>query len=361
MTPEKRHKGTYPGKATGRQCWESPSNIALVKYWGKFPGQIPMNPSLSFVLKKSVVRICMEYDIQPKNSFKLVDFRLNDKENAGFANRIATFLSGLHAHFPFLEHAHVRIASESTFPHSAGIASSAAAFSALALCLCGIEATLHGKDTRGKEFLQKASFIARLGSGSACRSLYDGMVLWGQNEFIQESSDEYAVRLDNTRIHPDFGSLRDAILIIDDGTKPVSSSEGHALMQSHPFRDKRIGQANENLNRLLLALSGGNMKLFCEVVEHEALSLHSLMMSSNPGFILMKPNTIHAIERIRNFRQNTGLDICFTLDAGPNIHLIYLEKDRTAVQAFIKNELLNLCKEGKWIDDAMGEGPISFK
>ncbi len=360
MNKYTRQKKHYPAEANGRQCWESPSNIALVKYWGKYPGQIPMNPSISFALKKSVVRICLDYEINPKNSFKLLDFKLNDQKNEGFANRIGSFIFELRASFPFLEHAHMRIQSESTFPHSAGIASSAAAFSALALCLCGMDAALQDKDAQGEQFMREASFVARLGSGSACRSLYDGMVLWGRNEFIQESSDEYAIRLDDRRVHPDFYTLRDAILIIDDGTKPVSSSEGHALMQQHPFREVRKQQAHDNLNKLLLALSGGNKNLFCETVENEALSLHSLMMSSNPGYLLMKPNTLRAIDTIRNFRASTEIPVCFTLDAGPNIHLIHFEEDRQVIRDLINNELKDFCKDGRWIDDAMGNGPKQF-
>ncbi len=360
MNPDKQDKNAYTGKASGRQCWESPSNIALVKYWGKYPGQIPMNPSLSFVLKESVIRICIDYDIKPEYSFKLTGFKLNGQQNEGFARRIESFLTGIQTHFLFLKHARLKITSESTFPHSAGIASSAAAFSALALCLCSIEAKQLGTNTKNREFLQKASFVSRLGSGSACRSLYDGMVLWGESEFIHESSDEYAVRLDNERVHSDFYTLRDAILIIDDGTKPVSSSEGHALMHQHPFREVRKQQAHGNLKKLLLALSGGNKKLFCEIVENEALSLHSLMMSSNPGYLLMKPNTIHAIDVIRRFRVSTNIPLCFTLDAGPNIHLIHFEEDRQAVRELVQNELKDFCKEGKWIDDSMGNGPKQF-
>ncbi|HSV75642.1 MAG TPA: hypothetical protein VLH37_01295, partial [Bacteroidales bacterium] len=152
----------------------------------------------------------------------------------------------------------------------------------------------------------------------------------------------------------------DAILIADDSEKSVSSSQGHALMQNHPYRETRIAQAEKNINNLLHALKTGDESLFVEIVENEALSLHGLMMTSNPGFVLMKPATLAMIEKIRNFRKGTGINICFTLDAGPNIHLVYLEKDRQAVSEFIDKELAGLCKNGNWIDDMVGPGPVKL-
>ncbi|MDR4988226.1 MAG: diphosphomevalonate decarboxylase [Bacteroidales bacterium] len=343
-------------KAAGRVCWESPANIALIKYWGKLHEQIPMNPSISFVLRDSVVKICLDYDIDPGRSFGLNSFQLNGTENEVFSKRIESYLKRLQSLFPFLKHTRLRIESHSTFPHSAGIASSAAAFSALALCICSVESKLQG-GIHDEKFYSKASFMARLGSGSACRSLYSGMVLWGASDKIPYSSDEYAIRLDDARIHPLFMTLKDAVLIADDSKKEVSSSQGHALMEHHPYRQERIMQSRSNLSKLLLAMAGGNTSLFAEVVENEALSLHGLMMSSNPPYILMKPSTISMMEKIRLFRKENETDICFTLDAGPNIHLLYFEKDAAIVTRFIREELAPLCRNGRWINDAMGDGP----
>ncbi len=344
-------------RSHGTVCWESPSNIALVKYWGKHAGQLPMNPSISFVLHESVVRISIEYRIEPVTSFRIESFSLNGKANTAFLTRIEGYLRSLETHFPFLKKAHLKIDSYSSFPHSAGIASSAAAFSALALCLCSIEADFSDLSINDDDFYRRASFIARLGSGSAGRSVYNGLALWGLTDRIQGSSDEYAVRLDDTRVHQKFMTLRDAILIVDDSKKAVSSSQGHAMMHEHPFREARREQADRNLGKMLIALAGGNTKLFAEVVENEALTLHSLMMSSNPGYVLMKPNTITILEKIRNFRNENTVDACLTLDAGPNIHLLYFEKDKDIVKTFIQEELAPLCKNNRWIDDAIGNGP----
>jgi len=316
-----------------------------------------MNPSISFVLRESVVTINISYDYNPQKSFCLESFRLNGSHNDGFSSRIQNYLESLRDLLPFLNHLQLRIDSKSTFPHSAGIASSAAAFSALALCLCSIEAELLGKNQDGDEFYQRASFFARLGSGSASRSLYNGLVLWGRTELLPNTSDSHAIRLDDSRVNPIFMTLRDAVLIVDDSKKAISSSQGHALMNAHPYRKQRVAQANENLGKLITALSSGETKLFADVVENEALSLHSLMMSSNPGYILMKQNTLLMIEKIREFRENQNVDVCFTLDAGPNIHLLYFEKDKDVVKSFITNELAPSCINGRWIDDAIGYGP----
>ncbi len=361
MSESTLSKNTKYKATSGTVCWESPANIALIKYWGKRREQIPINPSLSFVLRKSFVRITLQYAYDPYHRFSLADFRLNGTPNQTFAERIEGYLRSLFPLLPFLKNTIIRIDSQSTFPHSAGIASSAAAFSALALCLKSIEKALTGEAVASADFIQNASLLARLGSGSACRSVYNGMVLWGQTKQIRASSDQHAVKLDDAFVKPVFTTLRDAILIVDDEKKAVSSSAGHALMEKHPFKKERINQAEVNLEKMLAALAEGNAGLFTEVVENEALSLHGLMMSSNPGFILIKPNTIKIIDKIRKFRQDTGINICFTLDAGPNIHLIYFEKDTDAVSEFISLALKSLCQDGRWIDDGMGAGPQQIK
>jgi diphosphomevalonate decarboxylase len=361
MNTEKIQSHQLPSEAQGSVCRECPSNIALVKYWGKKDEQIPINPSLSFTLRNSVIKICLKYDYNPLKSFSLKSFKLNGQPEPAFFARIEGYLKRMTEYFPFLKHTEIEIDSRSNFPHSAGIASSAAAFSALALCLCSMEATLTGTPDDDENFYRRASFMARLGSGSACRSIYGGMVLWGQFSKIPLSSDMHAIQLDDARVNPLFMTLRDAVLIVEDDKKAISSSQGHALMQTHPYKSDRLTQANENLGKLLIALAGGNTKLFAEVVENEALSLHSLMMSSNPGYVLMKPNTLTILDKIRAFREDKGIEICFTMDAGPNVHLLYFEKDKKTVVDFINSELAPLCKNNQWIDDALGNGPNHIK
>lgn len=358
--------------AAGHVAWESPSNIALVKYWGKHAGQIPMNASVSFVLKASVIRISMAWQPADGEHAGLKGFLLNGKLHDGFRERIATYLESVHPYFPFLKRTALSIKSESTFPHSAGIASSAAAFSALALCLCHMERLLleqaegvipgpGGSPLRDPVFLQKASFFARLGSGSACRSLESGFVVWGEVPGVPGSGSEAGVRVRDDRVDSRFHTLSDAILVIDDTAKKVSSSAGHALMNGHPYRDARIEQVAGNMEKMLASLRSGDEAMFFRVLENEALSLHSLMMSSDPGYVLLKPATLAVLEKIWAFRERSGLAFGFTMDAGPNIHLIYFERDADRIRSFIESELVSHLAKGTWIDDAIGQGPVQVQ
>ncbi|MDY6801715.1 MAG: diphosphomevalonate decarboxylase [Bacteroidota bacterium] len=335
--------------------WESPSNIALIKYWGKNGDQLPQNPSLSFNLKnsKTVTKIIYQ---KRESSESNIQYFFEEKQNDSFEKRVKNYFEKIAVYLPFLKALDFTIYSHNTFPHSAGIASSASSFSALAHGLCSIEQELFQSLPDTEQFHQKASFLARLGSGSASRSVSGKVVLWGKTETVTESTDEYALPIDE-QVHHVFKTYRDAVLIIDSGQKASSSSTGHVLMENHPFAKARYLQANVNLEKLLLALKSGGEKLFAEIVENEAMTLHALMLSSNPSVILMKPNTFVVIEKLKEFRQKNRLNFAITLDAGPNVHILYPNKIKAKMVYFIKNELIQFCKKGKWIDDEISDGP----
>ncbi|MGM0408255.1 MAG: diphosphomevalonate/mevalonate 3,5-bisphosphate decarboxylase family protein [Bacteroidota bacterium] len=335
--------------------WESPSNIALIKYWGKYGDQLPQNPSLSFNLKhsKTVTKIIYQ---KKESSESNIQYFFEEKQNESFEKRVKNYFEKISVYLPFLKKLDFKIYSKNTFPHSAGIASSASSFSALAHGLCSIEQELFHTLPSHDEFYRKASFLARLGSGSASRSVAGKTVLWGKTGLINESSNEYAVPIDE-QVHHVFKSYRDAILIIDSGQKASSSSKGHTLMENHPFAKARYNQANLNLEKLLLALKSGGEKLFAEIAENEAMTLHALMLASNPSLSLIKPNTLAVIEKLKEFRQKQQLNFAITLDAGPNVHILYPNKIKAKMIHFIKNELIQFCENGKWIDDEIWDGP----
>ena len=338
-----------PFKKEEKVIKQSPSNIALIKYWGKKGNQIPANPSLSFTLSKSYTETEIIY--YPKKDKGIsIEFLFEGEKNEQFEQKIIIYLEKIIEFFPFLNKLRLKINSKNSFPHSTGIASSASSMSALALCLCEIEKKHYGTLQNKEDFLQKASFIARLGSGSAARSVFPYAATWG--EFVENpaSADEYASPL-LFELHPVFKNYRDAILIVSNKTKKVSSTAGHALMPKHPFAKTRFKQAKNNLKILLSALKTGNQDTFIEIVENEALTLHALMMSSNPGYILMEPGTLQIIEKIRQYRQKTGIKLCFTLDAGPNVHLLYSINDSDKVEKFIGKELSAYCENNLWIKD----------
>ncbi|MCW5515088.1 diphosphomevalonate/mevalonate 3,5-bisphosphate decarboxylase family protein [Muriicola sp. Z0-33] len=339
----------------GLVTWKAPSNIALVKYWGKLPDQIPANASVSFTLQVSATTTTLTYRKLEKESKDFsFDIFLDDKPKPDFAPKIQTFLSRIEKYLPFLKTYHLEIRTTNSFPHSSGIASSASGMAALALCLMEIEKAKNPEITK-LYFDRKASFLARLGSGSACRSIDGELVQWGKHKGLNSGTDLYGIPYPH-KTHPVFTDYQDTILLVHQGQKQVSSTVGHALMEGHIYADQRFRQAAHNLERLKQIFEEGDLKSFIEVVESEALTLHAMMMTSIPYFVLMKPNTLRIIEHIWEFRKRTGLHPCFTLDAGANVHLLYPNEERKEILAFIKDELLDFCEEGKYIEDQIGQG-----
>ena len=347
-------KGEVPSGFQGKVGWQSPSNIALVKYWGKKGKQIPQNPSISFTLSECCSETFISFEKADRLDFR---FFFEGKENPAFGAKIEKFLLDYQAFFPFINQLALTVESRNTFPHSSGIASSASSMSAFVICLLDIESKLVGPSTgSGSLDLCKASYFSRLASGSAARSVYPKMALWGTTDCYKDSSDEYAVSLADD-IHSVFKTYRDSILIVSGEQKSVSSRAGHALMEGNPYAPARYAQANENIKNLLSALKSGDLDTFINITESEALQLHALMMCSNPSYILMKPNTLNLINEIREFRQETKIPLCFTLDAGPNVHLLYPESEAEKVEYYIKNVLADYCDRDRWIADHVGEGP----
>ena len=340
--------------------WRSPSNIALVKYWGKYGQQLPRNPSISLTLNNAASDTTLRYG--PKQNDQLIDlsFYFEGKERLDFAIRIEKFLTSLLPIFPFIKQVHFKIESSNSFPHSAGIASSASAMSALALCLCSMEKSIFGTLQNEQAFLQKASHIARLGSGSASRSVYPHIAIWGEHKKVDASSNLYAIPYAE-QVHEVFQSYHDDILIISKKEKSVSSGAGHGLMDNNLYANNRYLQASQRLDHLLDAMKAGDLETFGEITEAEALTLHALMMTSNPPYLLMEPNSIAAIRAVQAFRNDTKLPLYFTLDAGPNLHLLYPDNVASHIQKFIQSELLGFCENEIYLPDYCGQGPEEIK
>jgi diphosphomevalonate decarboxylase len=347
--------------------WSAPSNIALVKYWGKKENQIPANPSISFTLNncKTITKLAFvkHFDTSTSLSTSLLsvtngnfsfDLLFEGKPKEDFKPKIQKFFERIEIYCPYLKDYHFTIDTENTFPHSSGIASSASGMAALAMNIMSLEKALNPAMTENF-FYQKASFLARLGSGSACRSVKGSVVVWGNHAEINGSSDLFGVEFPS-QLHENFKNYQDTILLVDKGEKQVSSTIGHDLMHNHPFAEQRFAQAHHNLSSIKKVLETGDLENFIKIVESEALTLHAMMMTSLPYFILMKPNTLEIINKIWKFRNETKIPICFTLDAGANVHILYPENVRDAVLQFIKDELVGYCQNGNYICDAIGNG-----
>ena len=334
----------------GKTTWKSPSNIALIKYWGKTGVQIPANPSISFTLNNCHTITTLHYQKSNQLNFKVL---VNGKREKSFEPKIGKFLQRIISYCPYLSILDLIIETKNTFPHSSGIASSASGLSALALCIMHIEKQLNPSITESF-FKEKASFLARLGSGSACRSIYPELVVWGKNKSFANSSDLVAIPFAGA--HKVFKDFQDTILLVDKGQKVVSSTVGHDLMHNHPFATQRFEQAHQNLAVLKQALIDGDLKEFTRIVESEALTLHAMMMTSNPYFILMKPNTLQIIEKVWEYRKKHNLNLTITLDAGANVHLLYPKSETKQAMALIKNTLIDFCENNGYICDEVGKG-----
>ncbi|MDT0552899.1 diphosphomevalonate/mevalonate 3,5-bisphosphate decarboxylase family protein [Urechidicola vernalis] len=338
--------------------WKTPSNIALVKYWGKRNPQLPKNASISFTLNNchTITKMTFEKneEIVATNDFDF-DVFFEGEKNEAFKPKISTFFKRIESYCPYLKDYKFKIESENSFPHSSGIASSASGMSAIALCIMSLERSLSVLEMTDDYFFKKASFLARLGSGSACRSVKGELVVWGEHKDINGSSDLFGVEFKD-EVHSNFKNYQDTILLVDKGEKQVSSTVGHNLMHGHPFAEQRFSQANENIARIKGILKSGDLDAFVNLVESEALTLHAMMMTSNPYFILMKPNTLKIINKIWEYRKESNSHLCFTLDAGANVHLLFPVSEKETVAKFVEKEMAQYCQNNHYICDVVGKG-----
>jgi len=186
------------------------------------------------------------------------------------------------------------------------------------------------------------------------------LVSWGKHADLPESSNEVAAPLP-FEVHEVFTKLHDDILILDRSPKKVSSRAGHGLMKGNLFSEIRFKQANQHFSELLEALKTGDWDRFIAITESEALSLHAMMLTSTPPYLLIQPQTVKIIKELQDFRQQSGLPVCFTLDAGPNVHLIYPHTCREKVQELLSMWQNDSSFSFEVLPDVMGKGPICLK
>lgn len=318
----------------------APANIALIKYWGKKGHQLPANPSLSLTLKDCLTQ--SSFLFKPSKSLEVRLF-LDQEDQPKFAQKIKIYLESLQSELPIFKSIDLTIHTHNTFPHSSGIASSASSQAALGEALVRFMVTQAHTDYDPR----LASYLSRLASGSACRSLYKGFVSWGESAEFSESSDLYALNI-NSHVHPSLHHLRDAVCIVSSAEKEVSSRAGHSQMNNHLFLGARIVQAESHYKAIVKALKVGEWASVGEIMESEALTLHAMMMTSTPGYILLAPKSLDVIRLVQVFRREAGVAVYFTIDAGPNIHLIYRDEDLKQVETFIKHELSPLLENVIW-------------
>jgi len=278
-------------------------NIALIKYWGNKDHElrIPANGSISMTLDKLETRTTVSF-----NSSLIEDtLTLNQvSQNGPSLKRVCTVLDIIRKIADISSKAEV--ISESNFPLGAGIASSASGFAALSVAA----ATAAQLDLKPIEL----SKIARIGSGSACRSVLGGYVEWkaGTNH-----DDSYALQL----AEQDHWELIDLVVIVEKGHKTIGSTSGHKLAETSPYQKARVQDTKRRLEICRNAILLKDFHTLATIVEEDSNMMHAVMMTSNPQLLYWKPETITVMKFVQDLRME-GMEVCFTIDAGPNVHCL---------------------------------------
>ena len=305
----------------------APSNIALSKYWGKRNAalNLPINSSLSVSLgnlgTKTEVRILSD-GADRKPVVHLNGERLPDE--ASFSQRISEFI----ALFPEFKNLWFEVRTKNNIPTAAGLASSASGFAALVMALDDLAGWGLSK--------KKLSMLARLGSGSASRSVFDGFVEWHagcQNDGLDSFAEQFPF---------DWPEFRIGILELSDAQKPVGSRDGmNRTVETSELYKSWPAQANADLETIRSAIEERDFATLGKTAEHNALSMHATMMSAWPPLIYFQPETIEQIHKVQRIRAE-GLEVYLTIDAGPNIKLLFLaENGSSVVAAFPELKIIN--------------------
>jgi diphosphomevalonate decarboxylase len=291
------------------------SNIALSKYWGKRDAalNLPINSSLSISLGK----LGTITDIRPASKDCVyLNGNLVDSSDS-FAIRTLEFLDLFR---PVLGDIHLEVRTENNIPTAAGLASSASGFAALVMALDNLAGW--GLDK------QSLSMLARLGSGSASRSVYDGFVRWHAGS-KPDGTDSFAEKLS-----AEWPEFRIGILELSDAKKPVGSRDGmnRTVETSDELYKSWPEQANADIDVISRSIEVQDFSVLGMTAERNALSMHATMMSAWPPLIYLQPETIKQIHKVQRVRSD-GLEVYLTIDAGPNVKLLFLEENQTAVSS----------------------------
>lgn len=280
-------------------------NIAFIKYWGNRDEtlRLPQNGSISMNLRELTTTTSIAFS----PSLKQDSLFLNEREINGAAlQRVSSFLDQVRNLAN--SRLHARVTSVNNFPIGAGIASSAAAFAALSLAA---SAAL-GLNLTEKEL----SRLARLGSGSACRSVPGGFVEWMVGK---DDADSTAVSI----APADHWNLVDCIAVTQTSHKPVGSTEGHALASSSPLQAARLADTPRRLDLCRQAIEQRNFPALANIVEQDSTIMHAVMMTSTPPLFYWEDSSLRIMKHVAAWRA-AGLPACYTLDAGSNVHVITL-------------------------------------
>ena len=307
------------GQATAVSC----ANIAFIKYWGNRDDKLrlPANPSLSMNLAGLETVTTVEF----AEGLEADQVTIGGEAQTGNArDRVVAHLDLLRERAGLRRSA--RVESRNNFPAGAGIASSASAFAAL---------TLAGAAAAGLALSERElTVLARLGSGSAARSVPTGFVeLYAGPE--TGSDDAFARSI----APPEHWNLVDVIAVVSQKHKAVGSTSGHALARTSPLQVGRVAGAAERLERCREAVLGRDFARLAEIVELDSNLMHSVMMTSAPSLFYWEPITLAIMKSVRRWRAEDSLPVCYTIDAGPNVHCLCLADAAPEVERRLRDNL----------------------
>lgn len=289
-------------------------NIALCKYWGKRDEilHLPYNSSIS---------ITLPYKTQTKIRFNLQETKdlifLNDKQlkpDNEFAKRTTKFLDLFRP-----KGKHFVIETWNDLPTASGLASSASGAAALVFALDELfDWNLKKKDL---------SILARIGSGSASRSIYTGIVEWDAGVRL-DGMDSYAKKL---KIKP-IDSLRIGLLITTQRTKKTSSRKGMAQsVATSPYYNQWLKIVNEDLSKIKHCLESQDFNCIGQISESNALAMHAVSITSSPANLYWNSKTVDIFHKVWQLRKR-GVPVYFTIDAGAHVKLIFTKNYSRIIQ-----------------------------
>lgn len=278
-------------------------NIALIKYWGNKNQslRIPVNGSISFNLDSLFTKTQVSFATELTSDTLFI----NGQRTIGSGlDRVVSFLNVVRELTGLRTFAKVH--SENNFPVGTGIASSASAFAALSLAASNAV----GLDLSEKEL----SCLARRGSGSACRSIPEGFVEWLPGEI---DSDSYAISI----APANHWDLVDFVAVVTHEHKKVGSTAGHELADTSPFQKARVEDSNRRLNIVRNAIKYRDFQAMADIIELDSNMMHAVMMTSRPALMYWENTSITIMKNVQKWRAS-GIPVCYTMDAGPNVHVI---------------------------------------
>lgn len=304
---------------------QAPANIALIKYMGKKQGQsnLPTNASLSYTLNNLLSTVKLEplsskKDVwEPLNIPGAADFKLSKEAQQRFIDH----LERIKKHYNYV--GGFLIQSSNNFPHSSGLASSASSFAALTKCAC---LALSEMTSKLIPSLDEQAQLSRLGSGSSCRSFYSPWAIW-------RGDAASALELPYT-------NLIHQVIIISNQEKKVSSSEAHQRVQTSPLFEQRGERAEDNLKSLLAAFETKNWPDIYEICWREFQDMHELFKTCKEPFTYMNNNSLNVLKLLQQHWQEQKDGPIVTMDAGPNIHLLYRQDQKDQAHHFKVKYLL---------------------